>query len=263
MTAYQKLWQVVCLPAIWALSFLLVTYRLGVLPAESAASLKLLDKGVAKEALAALVLVQFPVELVSAVIAGRWASTHSPYQPFMAGYFVRLVMAVLLTTLARAFPPGASSFLEHRTWFGMLSAIGLVTSFSSTLMFTALGSFFNRVSDPAMGGAYLTLLNTIANMGVILPKTPLFAAMDWLTFSQCHDDKGLLVKNLACPKKIRLLAGSSPCTNAGHTCSMAADGFYVVSYSMVVLGLLLGCVYMRLFPRLISLQLQHWRAKHV
>ena len=38
----------------------------------------------------------------------RWASSHSPYQPFMAGYFVRLLMAVLLTTLARAFPPGES-----------------------------------------------------------------------------------------------------------------------------------------------------------
>jgi hypothetical protein len=61
------------LPAIWGLSALLLSYRLGVLPAESAASLKLLDKGVAKEALAALVLVQFPVELVSAVVAGRWA----------------------------------------------------------------------------------------------------------------------------------------------------------------------------------------------
>lgn len=47
-----------------------------------------------------------------------------------------------------AMPAGASSFLEHKYWFGMLSAIGLVTSFSSTLMFTALGSFFNRVSDP-------------------------------------------------------------------------------------------------------------------
>lgn len=32
-------------------------------------------------------------------------------------------------------------------------------------MFTAMGSFFNRISDPDMGGAYLTLLNTIANMG--------------------------------------------------------------------------------------------------
>ena len=46
--------------------------------------------------------------------------------------------------------PGASSFLEHKAWFGMLSAIGLVTSFSSTLMFTALGSFFNKISDPGV-----------------------------------------------------------------------------------------------------------------
>lgn len=66
-----------------------------------------------------------------------------------------------------------------------------------------------------MGGAYLTLLNTIANMGVIMPKTPLFAAMDWLTFSQCHDNKGILMKSLTCPKKIRLLTGGSPCTDAG------------------------------------------------
>jgi hypothetical protein len=42
---------------------------------------------------------------------------------------------------------------------------------------------------------------------------------------------------------------------------MAADGFYVVSYSMVSVGLVLGFVFMRLFPRLIKLPLQHWRAK--
>jgi hypothetical protein len=42
----------------------------------------------------------------------RWASSHSPYQPFMAGYFVRLLMAVLLTALARAFPPGAQEVLH-------------------------------------------------------------------------------------------------------------------------------------------------------
>jgi hypothetical protein len=63
------------------------------------------------------------------------------------------------------FPSGATSLAEHPAWFGGLAAAGLVTSFSSTLMFTALGSFFNRISDPDMGGAYLTLLNTIANMG--------------------------------------------------------------------------------------------------
>jgi hypothetical protein len=70
-SAYRQLWGVVQLPAVWRLSLLLVTYRLGVMVAESAASLKLLDKGVAKETLAFLVLFQFPVELVSALIAGR------------------------------------------------------------------------------------------------------------------------------------------------------------------------------------------------
>ena len=46
--------------------------RLGVLPAEQAAPLKLLEKGVSKEALAGLVLLEFPCELLSAVLAGRW-----------------------------------------------------------------------------------------------------------------------------------------------------------------------------------------------
>ncbi len=66
------------------------------------------------------------------------------------------------------FPSGANSLGDHPWWFGALAAAGLVTSFTSTLMFTALGSFYNRISDPDMGGAYLTLLNTIANMGAPL-----------------------------------------------------------------------------------------------
>lgn len=56
--AYVQLWRVIKLPAVWQLTALLLTYRLGVLAAEGAASLKLIDKGVAKEALAFLVLFQ-------------------------------------------------------------------------------------------------------------------------------------------------------------------------------------------------------------
>ena len=66
------------------------------------------------------------------------------------------------------FPSSAASLLEHPRAFLALGACGLATSFTSTLMFTSLGAFFNKISDPAMGGAYLTLLNTIANMGAPL-----------------------------------------------------------------------------------------------
>ncbi len=53
--AYAQLWSVVRLPAVRKLALVLLAFRLGMLPAELAAPLKLLEKGVSKEALAGLV----------------------------------------------------------------------------------------------------------------------------------------------------------------------------------------------------------------
>ncbi len=88
-------------------------------------------------------------------------------------FYLRLLCAMQVYY----FPSGASSLLSHPKPFLMLAVCGLLTSFTSTLMFTAMGSFFNRISDPGMGGAYLTLLNTIANMG----ESPVFnvSRMRW------------------------------------------------------------------------------------
>lgn len=134
-----------------------------------------------------------------------------------------------------------------------------------------------------MGGAYLTLLNTIANMGVILPKTPLFAIMDALTISTCRSPEGTPIQlpasfpdpsspgsgstdqitHLRCSKKPRELgtgAAAEACAAAGGRCVLDSDGFYLVSYSMVVVGLAFGVMIMRLFPRLTRLPLERWRA---
>ena len=53
--SYAQLWAVVRLPAVRKLALVLLAFRLAVLPAEQAAPLKLLEKGVSKEALAGLV----------------------------------------------------------------------------------------------------------------------------------------------------------------------------------------------------------------
>ena len=53
--SYMQLWKVVRLPAVRKLALVLLAFRLAVLPAEQAAPLKLLEKGVSKEALAGLV----------------------------------------------------------------------------------------------------------------------------------------------------------------------------------------------------------------
>ena len=50
---------------------------------------------------AAQVLLEFPIEVVSALVAGRWAASASAARPFMAGYKLRLGMAAIVTTLVR------------------------------------------------------------------------------------------------------------------------------------------------------------------
>ena len=38
-------------------------------------------------------------------------------------------------------------------------------------MFVAIMAFFAKVSDPAVGGTYMTLLNTLTNLGGNWPAT--------------------------------------------------------------------------------------------
>ena len=50
----------------------------------------------------------------------------------------------------------------------LVLALGAVASSS---MFVAQMAFFNRVSDVRIGGTYLTMLNTLANLGAQWPGT--------------------------------------------------------------------------------------------
>ncbi len=47
------------------------------------------------------------------------------------------------------------------------------------------GSFFTRISDASIGGTYLTLLNTFANLGGTWPKFFVLYFVDFFTVKQC------------------------------------------------------------------------------
>lgn len=138
-----------------------------------------------QDTLASLVIVQFPCELASAVIAGRWAAAGSPFLPWRHAYLLRTLAGIVMTLTVMLFPGDAKTFAAAPASFAALTAASLLTSFSSTLMFTAMGTFFNRISDPGMGGAYLTMLNTIMNIGITLPQVAVFALVDMLSANVC------------------------------------------------------------------------------
>lgn len=112
----------------------------------------------------------------------------------------------------------------------------------------------------SLAGAYLTLLNTIANMGFILPRTPLFWLIDVLTVARCTGPDGML-RDAACPKKSRDFTGPNACMELGGSCSMDADGFYMIGWTCLALGGAIGLVYIKYLPALMALPLSRWRVR--
>ena len=55
-------------------------------------------------------------------------------------------------------------------------------------------------------------------------------------------------------------AADNACVDVGGSCTLARDGFYLLSYTMVACGIAMGVWYMRLLPRLETLPLSSWRA---
>ena len=128
--AYRRLAEVVRLSAVQRLCLLLLTCRLAILPAEAAAALALSEKGVPRQALAGLVLLQLPAEALAAFLAGRAAgggggggsgggsdkkkrSGGGASAAWVRGYWLRLAAALATTALVRLpivlFPQCAST----------------------------------------------------------------------------------------------------------------------------------------------------------
>jgi len=55
-------------------------------------------------------------------------------------------------------------------------------------MFVAVIAFFSRISDPRFGCTYMTLLNTLANLGFMWTSTVALGMIDVLTFKECSLD---------------------------------------------------------------------------
>ena len=56
-------------------------------------------------------------------------------------------------------------------------------------------AFFTKVSDKAVGGSYMTLLNTISNIGTNWPQTLALFLVDFFTLKSCTYDSSIRFLN--------------------------------------------------------------------
>jgi PAT family acetyl-CoA transporter-like MFS transporter 1 len=88
--------------------------KIGFQANDAVTDLKLVEKGLSKEDLALVVLIDFPFQMLGGWLAGRWSVGDHKLLPWLHGYWIRLGFALASMGLVRWFPrtrPVPISFL--------------------------------------------------------------------------------------------------------------------------------------------------------
>jgi len=246
---YKQLWAVVKLPAVQWLMVTLFTCKIPFAVTDGATSLKLVEYGVPKEQMAAFAPLLVLLGVLIPIGVGKYTNGPRPLSIFLVGFPLRMLSGLvyvlaLMATKAIYSVPDASP----PAWFYWLLVSGVVLhEVAMNLMFVAQMSFFAKVSDPSIGGSYMTLLNTIANLGSKWPISVSLSLLDEFTATECrlqtdgaHVDAGLL--ELSCVTGTNspdAAAGVvSACVEGGGTCSTVVDGYNVQFVICTVAGFL-------------------------
>ncbi|KAG0056530.1 hypothetical protein BGZ83_004553 [Gryganskiella cystojenkinii] len=230
-SVYKIILRIIRLPHMKSFMIVLLTAKIGFIANGAVTALKLLEKGFSKEDLALAVLIDFPFQIIFGYYAVRWSSGPRPLKPWLWAFCAHLVCCVVAMLIVSSFPEDG---VVTPTYFYMVLATTVTTSFTSTVAFVSMGAFMTVIADPVIGGTYMTLLNTLSNFGGTWPRFFVLKAVDYFTISTCSvlDSNDEVISCAAEP-------GKSLCIELSGQCQMQQDGYYYVSSMCVMIG---GCL---------------------
>ncbi|GJJ77903.1 MFS transporter, PAT family, solute carrier family 33 (acetyl-CoA transportor), member 1 [Entomortierella parvispora] len=234
-SVYRIILRIIRLPHMKSFMIVLLTAKIGFIANGAVTALKLLEKGFSKEDLALAVLIDFPFQIIFGYYAVRWSSGPRPLKPWLWAFCAHLVCCVIAMLIVSSFPEDG---VVTPTYFYMVLATTVTTSFTSTVAFVSMGAFMTVIADPVIGGTYMTLLNTLSNLGGTWPRFFVLKAVDYFTVSTCS----VLDSNdevFSCASE----PGKSHCVTLGGQCQMQQDGYYYVSSMCVFIGATLLVLY--------------------
>ncbi|KAJ7324655.1 hypothetical protein JRQ81_017675 [Phrynocephalus forsythii] len=178
---YKLLFSIVRMPAVLTFCALILTAKIGFSAADAVTGLKLVEEGVPKEHLALLAVPMVPLQIILPLIISKYTAGPKPLNTFYKAMPFRLLFGLEFAFLVWWTPKVKyeGGFPIYYYIILLLSyALHQVTVYS---MYVAVMAFNAKVSDPLIGGTYMTLLNTVSNLGGNWPATVALWLVDPLT----------------------------------------------------------------------------------
>lgn len=227
--AYKLLWDIVKLPSIKTTIMFLLTAKIGFSACDAVAGLKLVEAGIPKEKFALMAVPMIPLQIVLPLAISKYTAGPRPMDVYIKAMPYRLAFGLVAAFLVWVTPYVIAGGHVPVYYIVVLISLYLIHQISVSSMFVASMAFFAKVSDPAVGGTYMTLLNTLANLGGNWPATAALWFVDPLTFRQCSTDP---LNDCSTIMERELCAN----THNG-VCTMQLDGYYIESILCLIIGL--------------------------
>ncbi|XP_011291387.1 acetyl-coenzyme A transporter 1 [Musca domestica] len=231
--SYKILLDMVRMRPVQILAGILLTVKVTFAACDAVTSLKLIDAGVPKEKLALLVVPIIPLQIVLPLVVSRYTNGPRPMDVYVKAIPYRIVFASIASLIAY-FTPHMIAGGEVPIYYYVLLVVNYgIYQIFLYCMFVAVMAFFAKISDPAVGGTYMTFLNTLSNLGGNWANTVILWLVDVLTWKECaHVDDTLAEKNHCLTKK-----QTQECTAAGGECKIVFDGYYIESIVCIIYGI--------------------------
>jgi hypothetical protein len=223
-----------------------IVAKIGFQANDAVTNLKLVEKGFGKEELALAVLIDFPFQIILGYLAARWSKGDNALRPWLVGYVARLGFAVASMAIVAGFPSKTADGGIPFSYFLLIAATTVTSSFASTVQFVGISAFHTQIADPVIGGTYMTLLNTVSNLGGTWPRPLVLKAVDVFTVSRCSisvPEKSSMIMSASftashTSQECTSDAGRAACAAIGGTCIIERDGYYITSAICVAVGTL-------------------------
>lgn len=260
---YKVMWKVLKLKNIQLIIIIHLIAKIGFQANDGVTNLKLIDKGFSQEDLALTVLIDFPFEVGLGYYAGKWSTTYTPMRLWGWGFAGRLVAAIIAQITVIIFPSKGVT-----TWYLLVViAEHIFSTFTNTVMFVAISAFHARISDPVIGGTYMTLLATVSNLGGTFPRFFILKLVDLFTSATCEPPAAgtTLPSNLKGPLiteafSCAMSAEKARCVQGAGICNIERDGYYIMNIACVIVGALTFWLFIRpASMKLQALPLRAWR----
>lgn len=192
--SYKVLFDILKLRGVKLLVLILLTSKFAFALCDNVVKLKLLEAGMKKDNLLILIILSMmPTEIFLPLIVTKYTTGPRPTETYIKFIPFRLLFSVCAVLIVWLTPSminesGEAPFIL----LVMLFTYNILYDTCVNSMYLGMTAFFAKVSDPRVGGTYMTLWNTVENLGGTWPATMSLWMIDLLTWKDCDSTRNVI-----------------------------------------------------------------------